>query len=226
MCGIAGYIGSDSRIGNVTTPLERLLPRGYDSAGVAEQGLGGKIVLYRAAGETCLTDVEHMLQVAHPDQEHEPKSCVSRIGHTRWATHGKPTTENAHPHRSHRVAVVHNGMITNFESLRKELEGKGYHFFSQTDTEIIAHLVDFYLSQGLEPVDATRAATIRLQGTYALALLFDGQDLLIVACNGNPLVVGFAEGGTFIGSMECALVALAHSVLHLISAELHKSAFH
>src|SRR5258706_5951057 len=170
MCGIIAILGREPVALGLVEALKRLEYRGYDSAGVAtlEQGH-----LTRRRAEGKLRNLEQRLT-------REPLSGTSGIGHTRWATHGRPTENNAHPHATERLAVVHNGIIENFRELREELEKKGARFGSETDTEVIAHLVTDEMKKGLSPVDAVKAALPRLRGAFALAFLFAGENDLIV----------------------------------------------
>src|SRR5688572_9902876 len=172
MCGIVGILGSEPVAGEMVEALKRLEYRGYDSAGVATLE-GGHLTRRRAEGK--LKNLEKRLTS-------EPLGGHSGIGHTRWATHGKPNEVNAHPHATDKVAVVHNGIIENFKELREELQAKGHRFDTETDTEVVAHLVTHEMKQGKSPEDAVAAALPRLRGAFALAFLFEGQnDLLIGA---------------------------------------------
>src|SRR6202795_1579805 len=138
------------------------------------------------------------------------------IGHTRWATHGKPNETNAHPHATDRLAVVHNGIIENFRELREELEKKGARFGSETDTEVVAHLVTDEMKKGRSPKEAVAAALPRLRGAFALAFLFNGQDdLLIGACKGSPLAVGYGKGEMYLGSDALALAPFTDTISYL-----------
>src|SRR5215468_4233115 len=178
MCGIIGILGREPVATQMVEALKRLEYRGYDSAGVAtlEQGH-----LTRRRAEGKLRNLERRL-------DQEPLAGIIGIGHTRWATHGRPNEANAHPHATDRVAVVHNGIIENFRELREELEGNGAAFATETDTEVIAHLVNDEMRRGRSPVEAVRAALPRLRGAFALAFLFAGEeDLLIGARKGSPL---------------------------------------
>ncbi|MCC2689952.1 MAG: glmS, partial [Rhizobiaceae bacterium] len=191
MCGIVGIIGHGPVAPLLVDALKRLEYRGYDSAGVATIE-SGQLARRRAEGK--LINLEKRLQA-------EPLDGTIGIGHTRWATHGVPNETNAHPHFSSDVAIVHNGIIENFAELRSELEGDGYRFESQTDTEVVAHLVARELKQGAQPVDAAYRALKRLEGAFALAIMFRGDDDLIVAArNGPPLAVGHGDGEMYIGS--------------------------
>jgi glucosamine--fructose-6-phosphate aminotransferase (isomerizing) len=206
MCGIIGIVGREPVAGQMVEALKRLEYRGYDSAGVAtlEQGH-----LTRRRAEGKLRNLEQRLG-------REPLAGSIGIGHTRWATHGRPNEINAHPHATDRVAVVHNGIIENFRELREELEGNGAAFATETDTEVIAHLVNDGLRKGCTPVDAVAAALPRLRGAFALAFLFDGEDdLLIGARRGSPLAVGYGDGEMYLGSDAIALAPFTDSVSYL-----------
>ncbi len=206
MCGIIGIIGSDPAAPQLIDALKRLEYRGYDSAGVATLE-NGKLTRRRAEGK--LKNLERRLQC-------EPLSGTIGIGHTRWATHGRPTENNAHPHATEKVAVVHNGIIENFAELRRELEGKGVKFSTETDTEVIAHLVTEELKRGATPVDAVKATLPRLRGAFALAFLFAGEDnLLVGARKGSPLAVGFGDGAMYVGSDAIALAPFTDQVSYL-----------
>lgn len=190
----------------VIEALRRLEYRGYDSAGVATLN-GGKMDRRRAAGK--LKNLEDVLNA-------DPLEGTTGIGHTRWATHGAPTTTNAHPHVSGSVALVHNGIIENFRSLRGELEGQGHTFETETDTETIAHLLASLMKTRLAPKDAVKAALGRLDGAFALAVLFEGeQDLMIGARKGSPLVIGIGEGEMFLGSDALAVAPFTNRVIYL-----------
>jgi glucosamine--fructose-6-phosphate aminotransferase (isomerizing) len=192
--------------GLLVEALKRLEYRGYDSAGVAtlEQG---RLVRRRAEGK--LRNLEQRLF-------REPLFGTSGIGHTRWATHGKPTENNAHPHATEKLAVVHNGIIENYRDLREELERKGAHFGSDTDTEVIAHLVTQEMKDGRSPVEAVKSALPRLRGAFALAFLFAGEDdLLIGARKGSPLAVGYGDGEMYLGSDAIALAPFTDTISYL-----------
>ncbi len=206
MCGIIGIIGGEPVAPLLLDALKRLEYRGYNSAGVAtlEDGL---LVRRRAQGK--LKNLEQKLA-------REPLAGSIGIGHTRWATHGRPTETNAHPHATERLAVVHNGIIENFAELRRELEGKGAKFSTETDTEVVAHLVNDELKRGLSPLQAVTAALPRLRGAFALAFLFAGEDnLLIGARKGSPLAVGFGDHAMFVGSDAIALAPFTEMVSYL-----------
>src|SRR5436305_14896779 len=181
MCGIVGILGREPVAGLLVDALKRLECRGYDSAGVATLERGQ---LARRRAEGKLRNLEARLA-------REPLTGTIGIGHTRWATHGRPTEDNAHPHATERLAVVHNGIIENFRELREELERNGAVFTTETDTETVLHLVDGYLADGLKPVDAVGKTLSRLRGAFALGFIFAGDDnLLIGARNGPPLAIG------------------------------------
>src|SRR4029453_5351767 len=191
MCGIVGLFGRAPVAGPLVDALKRLEYRGYDSAGVATLE-GGQLERRRAEGK--LRNLEARL-------ERDPLMGTIGIGHTRWATHAKPTESNAHPHATDRLAVVHNGIIENFRELREELEKTGARFASETDTEVVAHLVTHEMSKGRSPVEGVKAALPRLRGAFALVFLFKGEtDLLIGARKGSPLAVGYGEGEMYVGS--------------------------
>jgi len=206
MCGIIGILGERPVAGLLIDGLRRLEYRGYDSAGIATL-VGGRIESRRAVGK---------LENLAGKLEREPIAGTVGIGHTRWATHGRPSENNTHPHSSGKVAVVHNGIIENYRELREELEKKGHVFKSETDTESIAHLVTDYLLQGMSPRQATAAALKRLEGAFALALIFEGHDnLLIGARRGSPLAIGYGDGEMYIGSDALALAPLTNRISYL-----------
>ncbi|MBW4707885.1 glutamine--fructose-6-phosphate transaminase (isomerizing) [Roseobacter sp. YSTF-M11] len=206
MCGIVGVLGSHEAAPILVEALKRLEYRGYDSAGIATVNAG---VLDRRRAVGKLVNLSDLLV-------HEPLAGKSGIGHTRWATHGAPTVTNAHPHQAGRVAVVHNGIIENFRELRAELADKGIEFVTQTDTETVALLTEYYIAQGATPVEAANKALDRLQGAFALAFLFSGEDDLIVAARkGSPLAIGHGEGEMFVGSDAIALAPLTDRISYL-----------
>ena len=207
MCGIVGMLGSGRDVAPVLLEaLKRLEYRGYDSAGVATVHAGA-LDRRRATGK--LSALAELL-------EREPIRGAAGIGHTRWATHGAPTEANAHPHASARVAVVHNGIIENYRELRAGLEAEGRRFVTQTDTETVVHLCQSLMDRGLAPADAAAAALAKLEGAFALAFLFEGEDDLIVAARrGSPLAVGYGEGEMFVGSDALALAPLTRRIAYL-----------
>ena len=206
MCGIVGILGRGPVADQIVDSLKRLEYRGYDSAGVATLE-GDRLARRRAEGK--LKNLEARLKA-------EPLAGHTGIGHTRWATHGKPTENNAHPHATDRVAVVHNGIIENFRELREGLQKKGTVFKTETDTEIVLHLVDDFLSQGFKPVDAVKATLSQLRGAFALGFIFAGDnDLMIGARNGPPLAIGYGEGEMYLGSDAIALGPFTDTVAYL-----------
>jgi glucosamine--fructose-6-phosphate aminotransferase (isomerizing) len=206
MCGIVGILGRGPVADQLVDSLKRLEYRGYDSAGVATLE-GGDLVRRRAEGK--LKNLEARLKSA-------PLAGHLGIGHTRWATHGKPTENNAHPHTGDNVSVVHTGIIENFRELRQQLERDGTRFDSETDTEVVAHLVDSYLAKGVSPADAVKAALPQLRGAFALAFLFKGHDdLMIGARKGSPLAIGYGDGEMYLGSDAIALAPFTDNISYL-----------
>jgi glutamine---fructose-6-phosphate transaminase (isomerizing) len=206
MCGIVGILGRGPVAEQLVDSLKRLEYRGYDSAGVATLE-GDRLERRRAEGK--LKNLEARLKAA-------PLEGRTGIGHTRWATHGKPTESNAHPHATDNVAVVHNGIIENFRELRLKLEEQGVEFSSDTDTEVVAHLVNSYLLKGASPQEAVKASLPQLRGAFALAFLFRGHgDLMIGARRGSPLAIGIGEGEMYLGSDAIALAPFTDSISYL-----------
>ncbi len=219
MCGIVGILGRAAVADQIVDSLKRLEYRGYDSAGVATLEADR---LERRRAEGKLKNLEAKLAKS-------PLAGHTGIGHTRWATHGKPTENNAHPHATDRVAVVHNGIIENFRELRGELQSKGAVFKTETDTEIVLHLVDSYLIKGINPVEAVKAALSRLRGAFALGFIFAGEDdLMIGARNGPPLAIGYGDGEMYLGSDSIALGPFTDTIAYLEDGDwvvlTHKSA--
>ncbi|MAC77468.1 MAG: glutamine--fructose-6-phosphate transaminase (isomerizing) [Rhodobacteraceae bacterium] len=206
MCGIVGVLGDHEVAPILVEALKRLEYRGYDSAGIATIN-GGHLDRRRAVGK--LINLSDKLV-------HDPLRGKSGIGHTRWATHGSPSEGNAHPHKAGPVAVVHNGIIENFAELRAELAAEGYEAQTQTDTETVALLTQKYMARGMTPAKAAFAAIDRLEGAFALAFLFDGEDDLIVAARkGSPLAIGWGEGEMYVGSDAFALAPMTDRVTYL-----------
>ena len=206
MCGIIGIIGKDDVAALLLAALKRLEYRGYDSAGIATLVDGG-IARRRAEGK--LVNLEARLAL-------DPIAGRTGIGHTRWATHGVPNERNAHPHATESVAVVHNGIIENFQDLRDEVEARGRTLVSDTDTEVVVHLITLYLDEGKSPAEATQAALKRLRGAFALAIIFTGnEDLMIGARRGSPLAVGYGDGEMYLGSDALALAPLSRKIAYL-----------
>ncbi|MBO0738321.1 MAG: glutamine--fructose-6-phosphate transaminase (isomerizing) [Alphaproteobacteria bacterium] len=206
MCGIIGIIAKEAVVPGLIEGLRRLEYRGYDSAGIATL-VEGHIECRRAEGK--LVNLAGRL-------DREPVQGMIGIGHTRWATHGLPSEANAHPIATERVAVVHNGIIENFQALRRELEGLGHIFRTDTDTEAVAILATHLLEQGLVPREAVSRTLARLEGAFALVFLFAGEpDLLIGARRGSPLAIGYGDGEMFLGSDALALAPLTRRITYL-----------
>jgi glucosamine--fructose-6-phosphate aminotransferase (isomerizing) len=210
MCGIVGVIGTGHAAPLLLDGLRRLEYRGYDSAGIATL-VSGHIERRRAEGK-LVNLAESLAEKKLPG--------TTGIGHTRWATHGAPTETNAHPHGTSRVAVVHNGIIENHAELRAELEAAGQVFSTETDTETVAQLIDYLLQQGHSPEAAAAAAFARLEGAYALALIFSGHpELIIGAQRGAPLAVGFGDDEMYLGSDALALAPLTRRIAYLTDGD-------
>lgn len=206
MCGIVGVLGNHEAAPILVEALKRLEYRGYDSAGIATVNKG---VLARRRAVGKLVNLSDVLV-------HEPLAGKSGIGHTRWATHGAPTVGNAHPHRAGRVAVVHNGIIENFKDLREELAAKGITFETDTDTETVALLCESYMRDGMGAAEAAQSCVARLDGAFALAFLFEGEeDLMIATRKGSPLAVGHGDGEMFVGSDAIALAPFTDQITYL-----------
>ena len=206
MCGIIGIIGEAPVAPLLLDGLKRLEYRGYDSAGIASL-MNGSIDRRRAEGK--LSNLSAVV-------EKSPLDGTIGIGHTRWATHGRPTEVNAHPHANDRVALVHNGIIENFKELRGELEAAGHRFETETDTETVVHLISDYLDQQMTPQQAVAATLKRLEGAFALAIIFAGRhDLMIGARRGSPLAVGYGDGAMYLGSDALALAPLTDRICYL-----------
>src|SRR5512134_137221 len=210
MCGIVGVLGKGPVAGQLVDALKRLEYRGYDSAGVATVEHGE---LGRRRAEGKLRNLEARLKSS-------PLLGETGIGHTRWATHGKPTEANAHPHMTDDVSVVHNGIIENYRELKEELVAEGAAFTSDTDTEVIAHLVTRELRSGNDPVRATYHTLRRLEGAFAIAMIFRGyNDLMIVARQGSPLAIGYGDGEMFVGSDAIALAPFTDAIAYLADGD-------
>ena len=206
MCGIVGVLGHHEAAPILVEALKRLEYRGYDSAGIATIN-GDDLDRRRAVGK--LVNLSDLLV-------HEPLAGKAGIGHTRWATHGAPNLANAHPHRAGRVAVVHNGIIENYRELRAELTANGIGHETDTDTETVALLTQYYLLNGDDPRRAATKTIARLEGAYALCFLFEGEDdLLIAARKGSPLAIGHGEGEMYVGSDAIALAPLTNRITYL-----------
>lgn len=206
MCGIVGILGKSAVASDLVDALRRLEYRGYDSAGIATVE-GGRLERRRAEGK--LRNLEKRLI-------EEPLAGRTGIGHTRWATHGRPTERNAHPHMTDRVSVVHNGIIENFRELRSKLEAKGHRFDTDTDTEAVVHLITDELNKGNDPVAAVGRALDHLQGAFALGIIFAGEDdLMIAARKGSPLAIGHGTGEMYLGSDAIALAPFTDAITYL-----------
>ncbi|UXM94252.1 glutamine--fructose-6-phosphate transaminase (isomerizing) [Bartonella sp. HY329] len=206
MCGIIGILGTRPVAPLLIDGLKRLEYRGYDSAGVATLENG---ILKRMRAEGKLVNLEEK-------SKSHPLAGTTGIGHTRWATHGMPVEKNAHPHMTEQVAVVHNGIIENFSELKAELSAKGYEFKTETDTETVAYLVEELLKAGNTPKDAVEKALKRLNGAFALAFIFKGEDnLMIAARQGPPLAIGYGDGEMYVGSDAIALAPFTDRISYL-----------
>jgi glucosamine--fructose-6-phosphate aminotransferase (isomerizing) len=206
MCGIVGILGKSAVSTNLVDALRRLEYRGYDSAGIATVEAG---TLERRRAEGKLRNLEKRLLV-------EPLAGRTGIGHTRWATHGRPTERNAHPHMTAQVSVVHNGIIENFRALRAKLEAKGHRFQTDTDTEAVVHLISDEMDRGAAPIAAVREALKQLQGAFALGIIFAGHDdLMIAARKGSPLAIGHGTGEMYLGSDAIALAPFTDAITYL-----------
>lgn len=206
MCGIVGIIGNKPIADDLIEALRRLEYRGYDSAGISTLENGG---LTRRRAQGKLRNLEQKLLS-------DPLNGHTGIGHTRWATHGRPTETNAHPHMSAQVAVVHNGIIENFRSLKDELAARGHTFESETDTEVVVHLITDEMASGATPVEAVKRALKKLQGAFALGIIFAAEDdLMIAARKGSPLAIGHGDNEMYIGSDAIALAPFTSEITYL-----------
>ena len=206
MCGIVGYVGSEPCVDILVDGLRRLEYRGYDSAGLAIMHDGSSAIL-RSEGK--------LDNLARRVREQPPQGTLG-IGHTRWATHGRPSELNAHPHKYGRAAVVHNGIIENHSALRATLSSKGHEFSSETDTEIVAHLVDSELKAGTDPLEAVRKALTQVQGAYAIGVMIDGvPDQIICARHDAPLILGIGEGANYVASDIPAILSRTRDMIFL-----------
>jgi glucosamine--fructose-6-phosphate aminotransferase (isomerizing) len=211
MCGIVGILGKTPVAPQLVEALKLLEYRGYDSAGVATLE-GGALTRRRAEGK--LRELETRLH-------REPLSGTIGIGHTRWATHGAPNETNAHPHATEKLAVVHNGIIENFRELREELEAEGAKFTTETDTEVVAHLVTSAMKKGKGPVEAVAESLPKLRGAFALGFIFQGEsNLLIGARKGSPLAIGYGSGEMYLGSDAIALAPMTDTIAYLEEGDL------
>jgi len=214
MCGIVGYIGPKKIVPVVIEGLRKLEYRGYDSAGIAVVNGNGKLDIRRASGK--LRNLEEVIQKS-------PLEGTYGIGHTRWATHGRPTEENAHPHRdcTGEIVVVHNGIIENYLELKEQLQREGHKFVTETDTEIVAHLVEKNSQGGVPLEDAVRKSLKQLRGIYALVFMSARDPHKIVAARmGPPAVVGLGEGEFFVASDIPALLEHTRSIFFLADGDI------
>jgi len=219
MCGIVGIIGKPGISNLLVDCLKRLEYRGYDSAGIA---------VIQNKKINCIKSEGKIHNLATKAAKASLKSDIG-IGHTRWATHGVPNEKNAHPHCTDNVAVVHNGIIENFETLRKALEKQGHTFSSDTDTEVITHLLDSFIKEGKKPQDAMQMTLEKLEGAFAIAAIFKGEeDLIICARYGSPLAIGIGDGAMFLGSDAMAMAPLTQKICYLEEGDwaiLHKNTY-
>ena len=214
MCGIVGYVGRRKTAPIVLEGLRRLEYRGYDSAGIAVVGADGSLTIRRASGK--LHNLEEAVQLSPVDGHYG-------IGHTRWATHGRPTEENAHPHTgpARKVVLVHNGIVENYLDLRRELEHRGHTFITETDTEVVAHLVEVYLDEGQSFEDAVRTTVKRINGVFALAIMScDEPGKIIAARNGPPVVIGLGENEYFVASDVPAILSHTRDMFFLDDGDI------
>src|SRR4051812_47373963 len=214
MCGIVGYVGDKQSAPILVSGLKKLEYRGYDSAGVAviTPGLKNQLNVVRATGK--LKNLENRV-IAEP-----PQGTIG-IGHTRWATHGRPSDENAHPHSYEGVAVVHNGIIENHLELKERLKASGHVFSSETDSEVFAHLISDELKKGLDLPVAVRAAVTHVRGTYALAVVTqDDQNRIVCTKDASPMVLGFGKGQNFVASDVPALLEHTRDIVFMDEGDL------
>src|SRR5712671_592768 len=214
MCGIVGYVGKKEVVPIIVEGLRKLEYRGYDSAGIAVAGNGDKLQIRRAEGK--LRNLEEAIRL-------KPLDGTYGIGHTRWATHGRPTEENAHPHRdcTGQIVVVHNGIVENYVELKRQLETEGHKFVTETDTEIVAHLVEKYMKDGGPLEDAVRKTVKKLAGVYSLAIL-SAQDpnKIVAARTGPPSVIGLGQGEYFVASDIPAILAHTRDMFFLADGDI------
>src|SRR5881275_137365 len=214
MCGIVGYVGNKQVVPVIIDGLRKLEYRGYDSAGIAVVDEAHHLDIRRAEGK--LRNLEEAIRL-------KPLDGTYGIGHTRWATHGRPTEENAHPHRdcTGRVVVVHNGIIENYLQLKDDLRKKDHRFVTETDTEIVAHLIEEHLKSGADFEDAVRKTVAELRGIFALSMLSaDAPDTIISARQGPPVVIGLGEGEYFVASDIPAILEHTRNIFFLGDGEI------
>src|SRR4030095_8021222 len=210
MCGIVGYVGPKESTPILISGLRKLEYRGYDSAGIASF-TNAHIEVRRAVGK--LDNLETSLRS-------EPLHGTPGLGHTRWATHGRPSEQNAHPHRAGKVVVIHNGIIENYLAIRARLERRGRKFASETDTEVISHLIDEHVQEGLGLAEATRRAVRTLVGSYSIVVLSESEpDRLVAAKSATPIVLGLGDGENFVASDIPAMLEHTRRVVFLEAGE-------
>ena len=215
MCGIVGYTGNKQAAPVLLDGLKKLEYRGYDSAGIAVLGPTGKTTVVKAKGR--------LKRLTEKTDDGKTVFGTCGIGHTRWATHGKPSEVNAHPHFNDEKTVfgVHNGIIENFADLKLKLEKAGYSFYSQTDTEIAVKLVDYYYKKWHDPLDALISFTLRVRGSYALAIMFqDFPGEIYVARKDSPMIIGVGDGETFLASDVPAILKYTRRVYYIGNMEI------
>src|SRR5205814_7673765 len=211
MCGIVGYVGPRAASAILMAGLRELEYRGYDSAGLAA------VTDHRIEVRRCVGKLDNLAALLRE----QPLGGTPGIGHTRWATHGRPSEQNAHPHRAGKVVVIHNGIIENYLELRAALEGRGRKMASETDTEVISHLIDEHVREGCGLFEATRRAIAQLEGSYAIVVLSESEpDRLVAAKSATPIVIGLGEGENFVASDIPALLEHTRRVLFLEDGEV------
>ena len=211
MCGIIGVVGKNKAEGLLLEGLRRLEYRGYDSAGIATL-VDNKIDKRRASGK--ISNLTKLLK-------ENPLSGSTGIAHTRWATHGAPNENNAHPHANDKVAIVHNGIIENYIEIREELITKGHKFYTETDSEVIVHLISNYIQNGMDNISAVRESIKRLDGAFALGILLAGkEEILIAARQDSPLAIGYGKDEMYLGSDALALAPLTDRIVYLENKDM------
>ena len=211
MCGIIGVVGKNKAESLLLEGLKRLEYRGYDSAGIATL-VDEKIEKRRASGK--ISNLSKLLRK-------DPLSGSIGIAHTRWATHGAPNENNAHPHANDKVAIVHNGIIENYMDIREELIAKGHKFYTETDSEVIVHLISNYIENGMDNISAVKESIKKLDGAFALGILLAGkEDILIAARQDSPLAIGYGEDEMYLGSDALALAPLTNRIVYLENKDM------
>ena len=211
MCGIIGVVGKNKAESLLLEGLKRLEYRGYDSAGIATL-VDEKIEKRRASGK--ISNLSKLLRK-------DPLSGSIGIAHTRWATHGAPNENNAHPHANDKVAIVHNGIIENYMDIREELIAKGHKFYTETDSEVIVHLITNYIENGMDNISAVKESIKKLDGAFALGILLAGkEDILIAARQDSPLAIGYGDNEMYLGSDALALAPLTNRIVYLENKDM------